>query len=163
MDDAFTAPGDTTWQRIPTALAWYRRLVTGAGCLALGAGGALLLLLWGKPVLAGVWAALVLVAAAVLWFLAGRFQRSWGYAEATAELYLTYGVLVRQLVVVPYGRMQVVDVTADLLEQALGIATVRVRTAASTADTRVVGLPLADAVQLRDRLAARSESFSTGL
>lgn len=163
MDAAFAAPGDTPWQRIPTALAWYRRLVTGVGCLALGAGGALLLLLWGQPPLAGVWAVLVLAFAAVLWSLAGRFQRSWGYTEASAELYLTYGVLVRQLVVVPYGRMQVVDVTADLLEQALGIATVRVRTAASTADTRVVGLPLADAVQLRDRLAARSESFSTGL
>lgn len=163
VDDAFAAPADAPWQRLPTALAWYRRLVTSAACLAVGGGGVLLLLLWGQPLLAGVWAGLLLVAAVVLWFLAGRFQRSWGYAEASAELYLTYGVLVRQLVVVPYGRMQVVDVTADLLEQALGIATVRVRTAASTADTRVVGLPLADAVQLRDRLAARSESFSTGL
>ena len=72
-------------------------------------------------------------------------------------------MFLRQLVVVPYGRMQVVDMTADLLEQALGIATVRVRTAASTADTRVVGLPLEEAVRLRGRLAARSESFSTGL
>ncbi|WP_307851180.1 PH domain-containing protein [Nocardiopsis sp. MG754419] len=148
---------------MPTALAWYRRLLTTAGCLAAGVGGGVLLLLWGSPLWSGIWAALALVVAAALWFLAGLFQRSWGYAEASAELYLTYGVLVRQLVVVPYGRMQVVDVTADLLEQALGIATVRVRTAASTADTRVVGLPLADAVQLRDRLAARSESFSTGL
>ncbi|QVJ03401.1 PH domain-containing protein [Nocardiopsis eucommiae] len=163
MDDAFAAPGGTDWSRVPVALAWYRRLVTAAGCLAVGAVGSLLLFLWRGPWPAVVWAALVLVAAVVLWLLAGRFQRSWGYVEGPAELYLTYGVLVRQLVVVPYGRMQVVDVTTDLLEQALGIATVRVRTAASTADTRVVGLPLADAVQMRDRLAARSETFSTGL
>ncbi|MFE9244225.1 PH domain-containing protein [Nocardiopsis sp. NPDC006938] len=163
MDAAFAAPGDTSWTRVPVALAWYRRLVTAAGCLAVGAAGALLLLLWGQTVSAAVWGALSVGAAAVLWSLAGRFQRSWGYAEGPAELYLTFGVLVRQLVVVPYGRMQVVDVTTDLLEQALGIATVRVRTAASTADTRVVGLPLADAVRLRDRLAARSETFSTGL
>ncbi len=163
MDAAFAAPGDTDWTRVPVALAWYRRLVTTAGCLAAGAVGALLLFLWRGPWPAVVWAALVLVAAVALWLLAGRFQRSWGHVEGEAELYLTYGVLVRQLVVVPYGRMQVVDVTTDLLEQALGIATVRVRTAASTADTRVVGLPLADAVQLRDRLAARSETFSTAL
>ena len=163
LDEAFAAPDDTPWQRLPTALAWYRRLVTGAASLAAGAGGALLFFLWSLPVLAAAWVGVVLVTAAVLWFLAGLFQRSWGYAEAPAELYLTYGVLIRQLVVVPYGRMQVVDVTADLLEQALGIATVRVRTAASTADTRVVGLPLADAIKLRDRLAVRSESFSTGL
>ncbi|WP_040693076.1 MULTISPECIES: PH domain-containing protein [Nocardiopsis] len=163
VDAAFAAPGDTDWTRVPVALAWYRRLVTGACCLAVGAAGALFLFLSGRPGAAVTWAVAVLVAAVVLWLLAGRFQRSWGYAEESAELYLTYGVLMRQLVVVPYGRMQVVDVTADLLEQALGIATVRVRTAASTADTRVVGLPLADAVQLRDRLAARSETFSTGL
>lgn len=163
LDAAFAAPEGSPWRRIPPALAWYRRLVTTAACLVAGAGGCVLLLLWDRPLWAGIWVGLALVVAALMWFLAGLFQRSWGYTEASAELYLTYGVLVRQLVVVPYGRMQVVDVTTDLLEQALGIATVRMRTAASTADARVVGLPLADAVQLRDRLAARSESFSTGL
>ncbi|MFL1377252.1 MULTISPECIES: PH domain-containing protein [unclassified Nocardiopsis] len=145
------------------ALAWYRRLVVGALCLGSGLGGVLLLFLWADRVWAGVWAVAALAVFAAGWVLAGRFQRSWGYVEGETELYLTYGVFVRQLVVVPYGRMQVVDTTADLLEQALGIATVRVRTAASTADTRVVGLPLADAVDLRDRLASRSEAFSTGL
>lgn len=163
LDAAFAAPEGLSWRRIPPALAWYRRLVTTAGCLVAGVVGGVLLFMWDSPLRAGIWAALALVVAALMWFLAGRFQRSWGYTEASAELYLTYGVFVRQLVVVPYGRMQVVDVTTDLLEQALGIATVRVRTAASTADARVVGLPLSDAVQLRDRLAARSESFSTGL
>src|SRR5699024_7434692 len=108
------------------------------------------------------WVGVAAVVFLTCWVLAGVFQRSWGYVESESELYLTYGVFLRQLVVVPYGRMQVVDVTADLLEQALGIATVRVRTAASAADTRVVGLPLEEAVRLRGRLAARSESFSTG-
>ncbi|WP_159944152.1 MULTISPECIES: PH domain-containing protein [unclassified Nocardiopsis] len=145
------------------ALAWYRRIVVGALCLAVGVAGAVLLLLWASWPWAVAWAVLALLGLVAGWVLAGLFHRSWGYAEAAEELYLTYGVFVRQLVVVPYGRMQVVDVTADLLEQALGIATVRVRTAASTADTRVVGLPLTDAVRMRDRLAERSESFSTGL
>lgn len=159
----FSAPEGTEWARVSRALAWYRRCVAGALCLAGGALGALLTFLWGDVLWAASWSGLALVALVVSWFLAGRFQRSWGYAESDAELYLTYGVFLRQLVVVPYGRMQVVDVTADLLEQALGIATVRVRTAASTADTRVVGLPLEEAVRLRGRLSARSESFSTGL
>lgn len=151
------------WSRVSPSLAWYRRIVVGALCLVLGGAGVLLLSLWASWPWAVAWAVLVAVALAAGWVLAGLFHRSWGYAEAPEELYLTYGVLVRQLVVIPYGRMQVVDVTADLLEQALGIATVQVRTAASTADTRVVGLPLAEAVRMRDRLAARSESFSTGL
>lgn len=163
LDAAFAAPGDTEWLRVSPALAWYRRLVVGALCLGSGLIGVLLLFLWADRVWAAVWAVAALAVLVAGWVLAGRFQRSWGYAEGTTELYLTYGVFVRQLVVVPYGRMQVVDTTADLLEQALGIATVRVRTAASTADTRVVGLPLAEAVDLRDRLASRSETFSTGL
>ncbi|APC33646.1 PH domain-containing protein [Nocardiopsis dassonvillei] len=145
------------------ALAWYRRIVVGTLCLIAGGGGAVLLLVRASWPWAAAWAVLAAAVLAAGWVLAGLFRRSWGYAEADEELYLTYGVFVRQLVVIPYGRMQVVDVTADLLEQALGIATVQVRTAASTADTRVVGLPLAEAVRMRDRLAARSESFSTGL
>jgi membrane protein YdbS with pleckstrin-like domain len=163
LDAAFAAPEGTPWQRVSPALAWYRRLVLGVPNLIAGAGGGTLFFLWGRPVLAVLCVVAALVVAGGGWVLAGLFQRSWGYAEAPEELYLTYGVIVRQLVVVPYGRMQVVDVTADLLEQALGIATVRVRTAASTADTRVVGLGLTEAVELRDRLASRSESFSTGL
>ncbi|MBB6120889.1 hypothetical protein FHS13_002850 [Nocardiopsis algeriensis] len=160
---AFAAPEGLTWNRVSSSLAWYHRLVAGALCLAAGVAGALLLLLWADLAWAFAWVALSLVCLVASWFLAGLFRRSWGYAEGEEELYLTYGVLVRQLVVIPYGRMQVVDTTADLLEQALGVSTVRVRTAAITADTRVVGLPLEEAVRLRDRLAERSETFSTGL
>ncbi|WP_017569331.1 PH domain-containing protein [Nocardiopsis halotolerans] len=145
------------------ALAWYRRIVVGVLCLIVGGGGAVLLSVWASWYWGAAWAVLALAVLVTGWILAGLFRGSWGYTEGAEELYLTYGVFVRQLVVIPYGRMQVVDVTADLLEQALGIATVQVRTAASTADTRVVGLPLAEAVRMRDRLAARSESFSTGL
>jgi len=159
----FGAPEGTEWARVCRALAWYRRYVAGALCLAGGALGVLLALLWGSALWVMFWVVVAAVVFLACWVLAGVFQRSWGYVESESELYLTYGVFLRQLVVVPYGRMQVVDVTADLLEQALGIATVRVRTAASAADTRVVGLPLEEAVRLRGRLAARSESFSTGL
>ncbi|WP_026126979.1 PH domain-containing protein [Nocardiopsis xinjiangensis] len=148
---------------MPGALAWYRRVAAAGVCLLVGGLGSVMAMVWGGWMWALAWAVAVGAAFVVSCFVAGAFQRSWGFVEAQSELYLTYGVLLRQLVVVPYGRMQVVDMTADLLEQALGIATVRIRTAASTADTKVLGLPLEQAVQLRGRLAARSESFSTGL
>ncbi|WP_017613815.1 PH domain-containing protein [Nocardiopsis salina] len=148
---------------MPGALAWYRRVIAAGVCLMVGVLGGIMALVWAGWSWALAWGAAVLVAFVVSWFVAGAFRRSWGFVEGQSELYLTYGVLLRQLVVVPYGRMQVVDMTADILEQAFGIATVRIRTAASTADTRVLGLPLEQAVQLRGRLAARSESFSTGL
>nr|WP_230480073.1 PH domain-containing protein [Nocardiopsis kunsanensis] len=159
----FDPPEGTQWIRVSRALAWYRRLAAAGLCLLLGGLGGVMALVWGGWAWALAWVVATATVLAVSWFVAGAFQRSWGFVEAQSELYLTYGVLLRQLVVVPYGRMQVVDMTADLLEQALGIATVRIRTAASTADTKVLGLPLEQAVQLRGRLAARSESFSTGL
>lgn len=159
----FDPPEGTRWTRVPGALAWYRRVAAAGVCLLGGVLGGVMALVWGGWAWAMAWAVAVGAAFVVSWFVAGAFQRSWGFVEAQSELYLTYGVLLRQLVVVPYGRMQVVDMTADILEQALGIATVRIRTAASTADTKVLGLPLEQAVQLRGRLASRSESFSTGL
>ncbi|HEX2313456.1 MAG TPA: PH domain-containing protein, partial [Thermomonospora sp.] len=76
---------------------------------------------------------------------------------------ITSGVLVRRLVVVPYGRMQVVDVSAGLLERWMGIATVRLHTAAAATDARIPGVPAAEAAQLRDRLARRGEARSMGL
>ncbi|MFC4563867.1 PH domain-containing protein [Nocardiopsis mangrovi] len=159
---AFAAPAGTEWNRVSPMLALYRRLILLAALVPVAALGAGVLWMW-SWVLAVAWVVLAVAAGAGGWPAASTVWRSWGYAEGRTDFYLTYGVVVRQLVVIPYGRMQVVDVTSNLLEQALGMATVRVRTAATTADTRIPGLRLDDAVVLRDRLAARSETFSTGL
>ncbi|MFD0776538.1 PH domain-containing protein [Streptomonospora algeriensis] len=162
VEAAFAAPAGTSWTRVSTSLTRYRRMILLAVLVpVLALGGAALWTVgwwWGLG-----WAVLVAVAGAAGWWSARALRDAWGYAEGETDLYLTYGLVTRQLVVIPYGRMQVVDVTSDLLEQALGMATVQVRTAATTADTRIPGLSLDDAVQLRDRLAARSETFSTGL
>ncbi|GAA1752312.1 hypothetical protein GCM10009834_06440 [Streptomonospora arabica] len=162
IEAAFAAPEGSSWTRVSTSLTWYRRLVLLAvlvPVLLLG-GAALWAVGW---VWALAWAVLVAAGGAAGWWAARAIRATWGYAEGETDLYLTYGLVTRQLVVIPYGRMQVVDVTSDLLEQTLGMATVQVRTAATTADSRIPGLRLDDAVQLRDRLAARSETFSTGL
>ncbi len=159
---AFAAPEGTSWTRVSSLLAWYRRLLVLLP-LPLAAIAVVAVGLWWSWIWAGVLAGVTLLAIAVGWVAARVEARSWGYAEGNTDLYLTYGVVVRQLIVVPYGRMQVVDVTSNLLEQALGVATVRIRTAATTADTRIPGLRFDQAVVLRDRLATRSETFSTGL
>ncbi len=51
------------------------------------------------------------------WVLIGRNQRSWKYAEREDELLVSHGIMFRELVVVPYGRMQFVDVAAGPLER----------------------------------------------
>jgi len=67
-------------------------------------------------------------------------------------------VMVRRVTVVPYGRMQFVDVSAGPFERAFGLATVRLHTAAAATDARIPGLPAHEAARLRDQLASLGES-----
>ena len=97
-----------------------------------------------------------------LW-LAPRQVRAIGYAEREDDLLIRRGILFRSLVVVPYGRMQFVDVSAGPLERAYGIATVRLHTAAASTDATVPGLSPQEAELLRDRLAARGQARLAGL
>jgi hypothetical protein len=110
----------------------------------------------------GLLAALVVLALGVWLGLRGRY-RSWGYTERQDDLIVTRGVLVRRLSVVPYGRMQFLDVTAGPIDRWFGLATVQLHTAAATSDARIPGLPLPEAQRLRDRLAALGEARGAGL
>ena len=72
-------------------------------------------------------------------------------------------MLYKQLVVVPYGRMQLVDVNAGPLDRRFGIATVQLHTAAATSDASIPGLLPHEAARLRDRLTALGEARSAEL
>jgi uncharacterized protein len=110
--------------------------------------------------IAGIAAVLVLVWA---WSAVGRNFRSWGYAERADDLMVTHGAMFKKLTVVPYGRMQLVDVKAGPIERAFGLVNVKLHTAAATTDAQVRGLSPADAGSLRDRLTALGEAHSAGL
>ncbi len=92
----------------------------------------------------------------------GRYH-SWGYAERDDDLIVTRGLLFRRVSVVPYGRMQFIDVTAGPIDRAFGLATVQLHTAAAASDARIPGLIRVDADALRDRLATVGEAKATGL
>jgi uncharacterized protein len=113
---------------------------------------------------AGAAAAVVVAVAALvtLWFVRRRV-RAWSYTERDEDLIVARGVLVRRLSVVPYGRMQFVDVTAGPVERAFRLATVKLHTAAAASDARIPGLERAEAARLRDRLAALGEAKAAGL
>lgn len=96
-------------------------------------------------------------------YLAGRRYRSWGYCERSRDLLVRRGILVRRLTVVPYGRMQLVDVTAGAAERVFGLATIKLHTAASATDARIPGLPPDEATRLRDQLAALGEAQAAGV
>lgn len=97
-----------------------------------------------------------------LW-LAPRQVRAMGYAEREDDLLIRKGILFRSMVVVPYGRMQFVDVSAGPLQRAHGIATVQLHTAAASTDATIEGLAPQEAELLRDRLAARGQARLAGL
>jgi membrane protein YdbS with pleckstrin-like domain len=104
-----------------------------------------------------------LVLGAVLLPVVGRRFRSWGYAEREEDLLVRRGVMFARLSVVPYGRMQFIDVTAGPLERAFGLATVRLHTAAARTDARIPGLEREEAARLRDSLAELGEAQAAGL
>ncbi|HLL67776.1 MAG TPA: PH domain-containing protein [Micromonosporaceae bacterium] len=92
-----------------------------------------------------------------------RAVRAWGYAEREDDLLVRHGVLVRRLSIVPYARMQFVDVTAGPLERTFGLSTVILHTAAAASDAAVPGLAAPEAARLRDRLSALGEARAEGL
>ncbi|WP_127132037.1 PH domain-containing protein [Georgenia sp. SYP-B2076] len=112
-----------------------------------------------------VWAAPVVVIAVLAWllWLIPRQVRAMGYAEAEDDLLVRRGILFRSLTVVPYGRMQFVDVNAGPLDRRCGVAQVQLHTASAQTDAKISGLPPAEASRLRDRLTARGEARLAGL
>jgi hypothetical protein len=96
------------------------------------------------------------------WFLRRRF-RAWRYQERNEDLIVARGVMVQRLSVVPYGRMQFVEVTAGPVERLFHLSTVKLHTAAAASDARIPGLEQVEAARLRDRLTELGESMAAGM
>jgi membrane protein YdbS with pleckstrin-like domain len=111
------------------------------------------------------WVLVAVIGVIAVWslWLIGRQARAIGYAERDEELLVRTGIAWRRIVVVPYGRLQYVDVLAGPLDRALGIARVQLHTASAGSDAAIPGLPPEEAARLRDRLTARGQSNLAGL
>lgn len=111
---------------------------------------------WGLP------AAVIVLG---LWRMAliPRQVRAIGYAERHEDLLIRHGIFFQRVMVVPYGRMQYVDVAVGPIERAFGIASIKLHTASATTNASIVGLPAAEAARLREQLSARGEARLAGL
>jgi uncharacterized protein len=150
------------WRTPSRRLLTLRRLEVGVPALAVGAGLAIVGAISGSAVAYGI-AAAAIALGAISWPFVDRRFRSWGYAEREDDLLVRRGVMFARLSVVPYGRMQFIDVTAGPLERTFGLATVRLHTAAAATDARLPGLEREEAARLRDRLAELGEAQAAGL
>lgn len=158
-----TSDADLAWQGLSPDLLRLWRAIAAVSVLLPG-----LVLVVLAALLAGAWEAVgvLLVDAAALALLLRvvhvRF-RTWSYAERADDLVLRRGVLLRRTTVVPYGRMQFVDVSAGPLDRRFGLAKVVLHTASPKTDAEIPGLAVDEAARLRDQLAALGEARAAGV
>lgn len=157
----FEPPG-VRWNSVSPRLATLRRLVA----FAIGLPLSVLALLVAANSTSPTMVILLGVALTALliweWIFIGRRVRAWGYAQREDDLLIRSGLMFRELIVVPYGRMQFVDVTSGPLERRFGLAGVRLYTAASRT-AFLPGLVADEAARLRDELASKGEAQAAGL
>lgn len=162
LDAVFDVGEDVDWQPI----APQARLVWGV------VGSIVVVVLFGPIVviaavaapIAGIAAGIALVAAlAAVWWLVDRRYRAWAYALRDQDLVLRRGVLIRRLTIVPFGRMQFIDIAQGPLDRLWGLAAVQLHTAAAATDAKIPMLALDKARSLRDQLAALGEVRDSGI
>ncbi len=115
----------------------------------------------------GWWWWLFVAAALVIAILFAAFTparvRAIRYRLRDDDLVFRRGIMWRRIVAVPYGRMQLIDITRGPVARALGLAELKFVTAAAASGVIIPGLPEAEAESLRDRLVALAETRRAGL
>ena len=101
----------------------------------------------------------------VIWmlWLIPRQVRAMQFATTETDFLVRRGIMFRRLDIVPYGRIQYVDVKEGPIARNLGIAAIQLHTASATTDAALDGLPAQQAAELRDLLVANGVSSLSGL
>ena len=147
----------------PRLTALRRVLVVAVAVVVLSAVVAVGVLAPSVRLAAGAVGAVVVALSVWGWWFAALSVAAWGWVERDQDLVVTRGRLWRRIDVVPYGRMQLVDVTAGPLQRFFGITTVRLHTASPSSRAHLPGLSPDDASRLREQLTARGEAHAAGL
>lgn len=100
-----------------------------------------------------VWVPALLLAIFLVVYLPMRRFSTRGYSLAEERLRVVRGVMFRSDTVVPFGRVQHIDVDRGPLERMFGLATVTVHTAGShNASVSLGGLAHEDALAMREEI-----------
>lgn len=98
----------------------------------------------------------------MLWLIP-RQVRAIGWSETADEFLIRRGIMFKSLTVIPFGRIQYVDVSEGPIARHYGIAGIEIHTASQETSGKLEGLPAEDAAALRDRLAQRGRAELAGL
>lgn len=163
-------PADVKFLRVSEKLVTARfieRGIVGLILLALTSVPLILRLtdVWGGYPAWLAWGLPAVIASSIVWemILIPRQVRAIGYAERNDDLLIRSGIMFHRVMVVPYGRMQYVDVTMGPLERMLGLSTIHLHTASPGTNALINGLPAVEAARLREQLSARGEAKLAGL
>lgn len=85
--------------------------------------------------------AVMLVLALWRLVLIPRQVRAIGYAERDDDLLIRRGIFFQRTMVVPYGRMQYVDVAVGPVERSLGLCTLKLHTASAGTNAQLPAFP----------------------
>lgn len=107
--------------------------------------------------------AVMLVIAVVAIALTPRRVRAIGYQLRSDDLVFRRGIMYRRQVAVPYGRLQLVDISRGPLSRVLGLSELRLVTAAASTGVSIPGLRKETAEDLRDHLISVAETRRAGL
>jgi membrane protein YdbS with pleckstrin-like domain len=124
--------------------------------IVLGVAGVVAGLATGRSSLAALAAVVALVVAGVGLGIVGWRWRCWTWSAWDDALELQHGVLTRHASVVPYHRIQQIDIHRDPIDRLLGLSKLILRTAAATSDATLPGIAAAHADELRHALLHRS-------
>ncbi|MDO4412353.1 PH domain-containing protein [Cutibacterium sp.] len=86
-----------------------------------------------------------------------------GWCERGSDLCIRSGPWFRHMVIVPYGRMQAIEINAGPFDRHWGLASVELVTASALTDASLNGLPVEEANALRDRITAMAEEKDAAL
>ncbi len=175
--DMPSPPAGEPWQTV--AMSWYENADVPWTSVSRRLVPARLIPFWIFIAIVTIGGAIAAVASsltALLWVsvaaLVGGLWGSWvirrqvtahAWAEGEEDLMVKKGRMFRSVTVVPYGRMQFVDVKAGPIDRVFGIATLQLHTASPASDASIAGVPAEEAARLRDRLTTKGEARLAGL
>jgi membrane protein YdbS with pleckstrin-like domain len=109
------------------------------------------------------WSLALAIIVLMIWQLiaTGRRVRAIGYRLDDGSVWIKHGLLFRRVSVIPYVRIQYVDVNRGPLERAVGLASISINTAAAALSGRLNGLTADQANNLRDWLTDPSHILGT--
>jgi len=85
-----------------------------------------------------------------------RRYGSWGYEMSADELHIRHGLWTHVRTVVPFGRVQHIDVAQGPIERRYGVGTLILHTAGTrSSDVALPGLAFADAEAMRDEIRGK--------